>query len=40
MVLAILPVPGLQTNLDHNRARAYCACSRSEWGLFGQLFPR
>ena len=28
MVLGKLPVPGRPTNLDHSRARAYCACSR------------
>ena len=27
MVLGKLPVPGRPTNLDHSRARAYCACS-------------
>ena len=36
MVLGKLPVPGRPTNLDHSRARAYCACSR--WGLFGHFF--
>ena len=25
------------TNLDFNRARAYCACSRCGWGLFGHF---
>ena len=25
-------------NLAVNRARAYCACSRCGWGLFGYLF--
>ena len=34
-VLGKLPVPGRPTNLDYSRARAYCACSRSGWGLFG-----
>ena len=28
MVLGKLPVPGRPTNLDKNRARTYCACSR------------
>ena len=28
-------VPGHPTNLDHSRARAYCACSRCRWELFG-----
>ena len=34
MVLGKLPVPGRPTNLDHNRARAYCACCRYGWGMF------
>ena len=33
MVLRKLPVPGRPTNLDHRRARAYCACSRCGWGI-------
>ena len=33
-----LPVPGRPTNLDYRRARAYCACSRCGWGLFGHFF--
>ena len=36
--LGKLPVPGRPTNLDYSRARAYCACSRCEWGLFGHFF--
>ena len=35
MVLGKLPVPGY--NLDNSRARAYCACSRCGWGLFGHF---
>ena len=35
MVLGKLLVPGRHTNLDNSRARAYCACSRRGWGLFG-----
>ena len=31
MVLGKLPVPGRPTNLDHSRARAYCACSGYRW---------
>ena len=31
-------MPGRPTNLDKSRARAYCACSRCGWGLFGH-FP-
>ena len=37
-VLGKLPVPGRSTNLDYGRARAYCACSRCGWGLFGHFF--
>ena len=37
-VLGKLPVPGRPTNLDYSRARAYCACSRCGWGLFGSFF--
>ena len=44
MALGKLSVPGCPTNLDNSRARAYCACSRCEWSLFGHfslvyLFP-
>ena len=38
MVLDKLQMPGRPANLDNNRARAYCACSRCGWVLFGQLF--
>ena len=38
MVLGKLPVPVRPTNLDYSRARAYCACSRCGWGLFGHFF--
>ena len=38
MVLGKLPVPGRPTNLDKSRARAYCTCSRCEWGLFGHFY--
>ena len=27
-------------NLDHSRARAYCACSRCGWGLFEHFYSR
>ena len=37
MVLGKLPVVGRPTNLDNSGARAYCACSRSGWGLFGHF---
>ena len=30
MVLGKLPVPGRSTNLNNNRARAYCASNRCE----------
>ena len=29
---------GASYNLDYSRARAYCACSRSGWGLFGHFY--
>ena len=37
-VLGKLPVPGRPTNLEYSRARAYYACSRCRWGLFGHFF--
>ena len=40
MVLDKLPVPGRPTNLDDSGARAYCACSRCGWELFGHFFSR
>ena len=40
MVLGKLPVLGRPTNLDKSGARAYCACSRCGWGLFGHFFSR
>ena len=40
MVLGKLPVPGRPTNLDKSRARAYCACSRCDRGLFGHFASR
>ena len=40
MVLGKLPVLGRPTNLGQSRARAYCACSRCGWGLFGHFFSR
>ena len=40
MVLGKLPVPGRPTNLDESGARAYSACSRCGWGLFGHIFSR
>ena len=36
-MLGKLSVPGRPTSLDDNRARAYCACSRCGWGLFGHF---
>ena len=38
MVLDKLPVSGRPTYLDYSRARAYCACSRCGWGLFGHFY--
>ena len=40
MVLGKLPEPGRPTSLDNNRARAFCACIRCGWGLFGHFFSR
>ena len=40
MVLGKLPVSGRPTNLDSSWARAYCACSRCGWALFGHFFSR
>ena len=37
-MLGKLSVPGRPTNLDDSRARAYRACSRCVWGLFGHFF--
>ena len=37
-MLGKLPVPGRPTDLDYSRARAYCACGRCGWGLFGHFF--
>ena len=38
MVLGKLPVLGRPNNLDLSRARAFCACSRCGWELFGHFF--
>ena len=38
-MLGKLSVPGRLTSLGDSRARAYCACSRCGWGLFGHFFP-
>ena len=37
-VLGKRPVQRRPTKLDYSRARAYCACRRCGWGLFGQFF--
>ena len=37
-MLGKLSVPGRPTSLDNSMARAYCACSRCGWGLFGHFF--
>ena len=36
-MLGKLSMPGRSTSLDDSRARAYCACSRCGWGLFGHF---
>ena len=36
-VLGKLPVRGRPSNLDYSEARAYCACRRCGWGLFGHF---
>ena len=38
MVLDKLPALGCPAILDDSRPRAYCACSRCGWGLFGHVF--
>ena len=35
MVLHKRSLPERPTNSENSRARAYCACSRYGWGLFG-----
>ena len=40
MILGKLPVPRHPTYLDDSRTRAYCACSRCGWGLFGNFYPQ
>ena len=37
MVLGKLPMPGRPTYFDNSWVRAYCACSRCGWGLFGHF---
>ena len=37
MVLGKLSVPGRPTYLDNSMVRAYCACSRCGWVLFGHF---
>ena len=39
-MLGKLAVPGRPANLENSRSRAYCACSRCGWGLFGHFFSR
>ena len=34
----LLLLPGLSTNLDNGRARAYRACRKCGWGLVGYIF--
>ena len=38
MVLGITSSAGASYNLADGRARAYCACSRCGWGLFGYFY--
>ena len=38
MVLGELPVPGRPTIWMIVGARAYCACSKCGWGLFGHFY--
>ena len=38
MVLGKLPVPGHPPSLDNNKTKAYHACRRHGWGLFGLFF--
>ena len=38
MVLGKLPVPERPAYLEFSRARAYYACSRCGWGLFGHFY--
>ena len=40
MVLGKLSMPGHPTNLDNSRARAFCACSKCGWKLFGHFISR
>ena len=40
MVLAKLPVPGRPAGFGSGGARAYCACGRCGWGLFGHFYSR
>ena len=34
----IMHCDGASYNFDNSRARAYCACSRCGWGLFGRFY--
>ena len=36
-MLGKLSVPGCPTSFDDSRAKAYCACNRCGWGLFGHF---
>ena len=40
MVLGLTSSAGASFNLDYSRARAYCACSRCGWGLFGYFYSQ
>ena len=38
VLLGKRPVPGRPTNLNSSKAKAYCACSRCGWSMFGHVF--
>ena len=40
MVLGKLPVPGRPAGFGSGGTRAYCACGRCGWGLFGRFYSR
>ena len=40
MVLGKTSSAGASYNLDYSRVRAYCACNRCGWGLFGHFYSQ
>ena len=38
MVLEKTSSAGASYNMGYSRARAYCACGRCKWGLFGHFY--